>query len=90
MDIPKTDLPPDDVPQKGVNYFMLNSAKYNGQEGRKALHKIVEDALKKAAKGKTSRAAKSMELRRSMQSIGLIGLGNAGRPMAERILSAGL
>ena len=52
VDIPKTDLPPDDVPQKGVNYFMLNSAKYNGQEGRKALHQIVEDALKKAAQRK--------------------------------------
>ncbi len=52
VDIPKNDLPQDDVPQKGVNYFMLNSAKYNGQEGRKALHQIVEDALKKAAKGR--------------------------------------
>ena len=52
VDIPKTDLPPDDVPQKGVNYFMLNSAKYNGMEGRKALHQIVEDALKRAAKTK--------------------------------------
>lgn len=51
VDIPKTDLPPDDVPQKGVNYFMLNSAKYNGMEGRKALHKLVEEALKKAGKG---------------------------------------
>ena len=50
VDIPKTDLPPDDVPQKGVNYFMLNSNKYNGQEGRKALHRIVEEALKKAGK----------------------------------------
>ena len=45
-------MTPDDVPQKGVNYFMLNSAKYNGQEGRKALHQIVEDALKKAGKGR--------------------------------------
>ncbi len=52
VDVPKTDLPPDDVPQKGVNYFMLNSAKYNGMEGRKALHQIVEDALKKAGKAK--------------------------------------
>ena len=52
IDIPKSDLPPDDVPQKGVNYFMLNSAKYNGQEGRKALHQIVEDALKKAGRGR--------------------------------------
>ena len=52
MDISKTDLPPDDVPQKGVNYFMLNSAKYNGVEGRKALHQIVEDALKKAGRAK--------------------------------------
>ena len=52
VDIPKSDLPPDDLPQKGVNYFMLNSAKYNGQEGRRALHQIVEDALKKAGKGR--------------------------------------
>ena len=52
VDIPKTDLPPDDVPQKGVNYFMLNSSKHNGVEGRKAMHQIVEDALKKAGKSK--------------------------------------
>lgn len=52
VDIPKNDLPPEDVPQKGVNYFMLNSAKYNGQEGRKALHQIVEEALKKTGKGR--------------------------------------
>jgi iron(III) transport system substrate-binding protein len=50
MDIPKTDLPPDDVPQKDVNYFMLNSSKYNGQAGRKALHKIVDEALRKVGK----------------------------------------
>jgi len=50
VDIPKTDLPPDDVPQKGVNYFMLNSYKYNGMEGRRALHRIVEESLKKAGK----------------------------------------
>lgn len=50
VDIPKTDLPPDDVPQKGVNYFMLNSYRYNGMEGRKGLHKIVDEALKKAGK----------------------------------------
>lgn len=51
IDIPKTDLPPDDVPQKGVNYFMLNSSKYNGMEGRKELRRIVNEALKKAGKG---------------------------------------
>lgn len=51
VDIAKSDLPPDDVPQRGVNYFMLNAAKYNGMEGRKSLHKIVEDALKKVSKG---------------------------------------
>jgi ABC-type Fe3+ transport system substrate-binding protein len=50
VDIPKSELDPDDVPRKGVNYFMLNSAKYNGMEGRKALHKVVEEALKKAGK----------------------------------------
>src|SRR5262249_13255373 len=52
MDIPKNDLAPDDVPQKGVNYFMINSYKYNDQAGRKALHQIVEDALKKAGRTK--------------------------------------
>jgi ABC-type Fe3+ transport system substrate-binding protein len=52
VDISKSDLPPDDVPQKGVRYFMLNSSKYNEQAGRKALHRIVEDALSKAEKGK--------------------------------------
>jgi iron(III) transport system substrate-binding protein len=51
VDIAKTDLSPDDVPQKGVSYFMLNSSKYNDQVGRKELHRIVEEALKKAAKG---------------------------------------
>ena len=50
MDIPKSDLAPDDVPQKGVNYFMINSYKYNDQAGRKALHQIVEDALRKSGK----------------------------------------
>jgi hypothetical protein len=29
---------------------MLNSAKYNSMEGRKALHKVVDEALKKAGK----------------------------------------
>jgi iron(III) transport system substrate-binding protein len=52
VDISKTDLPPDDVPQKGVSYFMLNSAKYNDQAGRKELHRIVEEALKKTEKTK--------------------------------------
>jgi hypothetical protein len=52
MDIPKNDLPADDVPQKGVSYFMLNSAQYNDQAGRKELHKIVDDALKTAGKGR--------------------------------------
>jgi ABC-type Fe3+ transport system substrate-binding protein len=50
VDIPKTDLPPDDVPQKGVTYFMLNSYKYNGMEGRRTLHRIVEESLRKAGK----------------------------------------
>ena len=51
VDIPKTDLPPDDVPQKGVNYFMLNTAQYNGRAGRRAMHKIVDEALAKGGKG---------------------------------------
>jgi ABC-type Fe3+ transport system substrate-binding protein len=51
MDIPKFDLPADDVPQKGVNYFMLNSSKYNDRVGRREMHKIVEEALTKAGKG---------------------------------------
>ncbi len=46
MDISKSDLAPEDVPQKGVNYFLINSYKYNDQKGRKALHQIVDDALK--------------------------------------------
>ena len=50
MDIPKSDLAPDDVPQKGVNYFMINSYRYNDPTGRKAMHQLVEDALKKAAR----------------------------------------
>lgn len=50
VDISKSDLPPDDVPQKDVRYFMLNSAKYNDQAGRKALHRIVDEALKTVGK----------------------------------------
>jgi iron(III) transport system substrate-binding protein len=50
MDIPKSDLAPDDLPQKGVNYFMINSYRYNDPTGRKAMHQLVEDALKKAAR----------------------------------------
>lgn len=50
MDISKSDLAPDDIPQKGVHYFMLNSAKYNEPGGRKAMHKIIEEALKNAGK----------------------------------------
>jgi ABC-type Fe3+ transport system substrate-binding protein len=51
VDIPKSDLPSDDVPQKGVAYFMLNSSKYNDPAGRKALHQIVDEALRKFGKG---------------------------------------
>lgn len=50
MDIPKTDLGPDAVLQQGVKYFMINSYKYNDPTGRKALHQIVEEALKKTAR----------------------------------------
>jgi ABC-type Fe3+ transport system substrate-binding protein len=50
MDIPKSDLVPEDLPQQGVNYFMINSYKYNDQTGRKALQQAVEEALKKAGK----------------------------------------
>ena len=52
VDIAKNDLPPDAVPQKGVSYFMLNSSKYNDPAKRKELHQVVEEALKKAPKGK--------------------------------------
>jgi iron(III) transport system substrate-binding protein len=51
VDISKSDLPADDIPQKGVSYFMLNSSKYNDPAGRKALHHIVEEALRKVGKG---------------------------------------
>ena len=49
-DISKNDLAPGDLPQKGVNYFMINSYKYNDQTGRKALQQIVEEALKTAGR----------------------------------------
>jgi iron(III) transport system substrate-binding protein len=49
-DIPKNDLAPEDLPQKGINYFMINSYKYNDQTGRKALQQIVEEALKTAGR----------------------------------------
>jgi ABC-type Fe3+ transport system substrate-binding protein len=49
-DISKNDLAPEDLPQKGVNYFMINSSKYNDQTGRKALQQTVEEALKTAGR----------------------------------------
>ena len=52
MDIPKDDLGSEDVPQKGVSYFMINSYKYNDPARRKALQQVVEEALKKTGKAK--------------------------------------
>jgi iron(III) transport system substrate-binding protein len=52
MDIPKDDLGPGDVPQKDVNYFMLNSYRYNNETGRKALQQAVKNALKTVGKGR--------------------------------------
>ena len=37
---------------KRVGHYWINSYKYNDQAGRKALHRIVEDALKNAVKTK--------------------------------------
>ena len=50
VDIPKDDLPPDAVPQKGVSYFMLNSSKYTDPAKQKELYQFVEEALKKTTK----------------------------------------
>jgi len=50
IDIPKDDLPPAFVPKKGVTYFMLNSSQYHNPAHIKAMHKIVDEALKKAAR----------------------------------------
>ena len=52
MDIPKDDLGSEDVPQRGVSYFMINSYKYNDPARRKALQQVVEEALKKTGKAK--------------------------------------
>src|SRR5438093_4942634 len=52
MDIPKDDLASEDVPQKGVSYFMINSYKYNDPARRKVLQQVVEEALKKTGKAK--------------------------------------
>jgi iron(III) transport system substrate-binding protein len=52
MDISKADLGAGDVPQQGVNYFMINSYKYNEPAGRKGLQRTVEEALKKAGSTK--------------------------------------
>ena len=48
MDIPKDDLPPWAVPQKGVRYYMLNASENQNPAKVKALEKVVSDALKKA------------------------------------------
>ncbi len=50
LDIPKNELAPEDLPQKGIDYFMINSYKYNDQSGRKGLQETVDEALKKAGK----------------------------------------
>ena len=47
MDIPKDDLPAWAVPQKGVNYFMLNSSQYQEPAKIKAMHKVADEALQK-------------------------------------------
>jgi iron(III) transport system substrate-binding protein len=46
-DIPKDDLPSWAVPQKGVDYFMLNAAQNQDPAKIKALNKLVDEALKK-------------------------------------------
>lgn len=50
MDIPKDPLPSWAVPQRGVNYFMLNSSEYQDPARIKAMQRIVGEALKKAQK----------------------------------------
>jgi ABC-type Fe3+ transport system substrate-binding protein len=47
MDIPKDSLPAWAVPQKGVDYFMLNSSENQDPAKIKAMEKIAGDALKK-------------------------------------------
>ena len=46
-DIPKDSLPAWAVPQKGVNYFMLNSSENQDPAKIKAMEKIAAEALKK-------------------------------------------
>ena len=50
MDIPKDQLPAWAVPQKGVNYFMLNASENQDPARIKALQKVVSEALKKIQK----------------------------------------
>ncbi|HWP56805.1 MAG TPA: extracellular solute-binding protein [Candidatus Acidoferrales bacterium] len=47
MDIPKNDLPAWAVPQKGMNYYMLNAAENQDPAKVKAMEKTVTEALKK-------------------------------------------
>jgi ABC-type Fe3+ transport system substrate-binding protein len=46
MDIPKDDLPAWAVPQKGINYYMLNAAENLDPVKVKAMQKVAGEALK--------------------------------------------
>ena len=48
-DIPKDDLPPWGVPQKGVDYFMLSASQNQDPAKVKAMYKVAEEALRKKA-----------------------------------------
>ena len=47
MDIPKDDLPSWGIPQKGVDYFMLNASHNQDPARIKAMQKVAGEALKK-------------------------------------------
>jgi iron(III) transport system substrate-binding protein len=47
MDIPKDNLPSWAVPQKGIDYFMLNSSENQDPGTIKAMQKVADEALKK-------------------------------------------
>ena len=47
MDIPKDDLPSWAVPQKGVDYFMLNASQNQDPAKIKAVYKVADEALRK-------------------------------------------
>src|SRR5262245_31495726 len=76
VDIPKDDVHQAFVPKEGVKYFMSTSFQYQDPQLTRSLHRLIDDPLATKVSG-------------AVKSVRLIGLGNAGGPVGERLLQAG-